>query len=115
MTIRYVLLELGTDYNDETYSIGGDDAKILKDSYATAEEAQASLKKQLRVSLKDFDLRDFEEYYSGPLKRGYLEEVYNDEWHYGATWEEFIEWCEKANLDWYREAPKLLQVFEIEV
>lgn len=114
MTTRFVIMEMGVDYDDERYSIGGDGAKVLKNSYETVEEAKKELKNQLRKRLSGFDLHDFNEDGSH-LVREYLKEKYDDEWHWGAKWEEFISWCDEANLNWYTEAPQLLQVFEIEV
>ncbi len=115
---RYVLLHPGVDYNDETYTVGGEGAKVLEKSYATKEEAQAAIKNELIALLRSHHLHDFLNYTSPlPLMKAFAEDVYDTDdlgWDEG-SWEEFIDWCEANNLRWMSEAPELLQIFEIEV
>lgn len=113
--MRYAILYVGTEYNDEGYDVGGDDAKIYAQTYATKQEAQEGLKEHYRELLSDFDLTDFSQYSYSTGIEGYLKTFHGSEWHYGVKWTEYIDYKEKVGEDWMKDVPPLLKISEIEV
>lgn len=113
MTKMYVIVEAGTEYNDEGYDVGGGNTSVKDIAYRTKEAAEEAARGILKETLSEFKLGDFYEYYDYRDVDSYCSE--RDIHRFDAEWSEFIEYAEENNINWERSAPPLVKVHEIEV
>lgn len=111
---RYIILNQGTEYNDSTYDIGGD-ASVVKNAFQTKEDALKEASVKLLTELNGFRIYDFEQYPDWRIRERFERETRGGNRAWDAKWSEFVEWCVNNDIDWKRQAPPLLQVFEIEI
>lgn len=127
----YVIFTPGVDYNDETHSIGGEYAAVIKNGYIHLADARAAVREKLRADLKHYMLGDFSEDGSGYNNalnlmaewRNIPVESVNYKWGtyhryphelmYNITWLEFIEEAEKRDVEWITLVPELYQIVEV--
>jgi hypothetical protein len=133
MTTLYVIFNYGTDYNDETHTIGGENAQVLNKGYNSLEDAKAGLRLQLKDSLKNFTLSDFGYECEYEYAEAYewlknLLGLAEHDHHYCSYsyrdivgcntqhgWNAFIAWCEANDVEWLDKVPQLLCIQEINV
>lgn len=107
---------VGTEYNDEGYNVGGDDARVLKKTYSSEAEAKAGLKGAFKEILSDFNTGDIDPYDQTRNVRDFLTSIGEDEYAWDVPWSKYIKWAEENGVNWLEDAPRnLLQISEIEV
>lgn len=134
----YLIFTPGLDYNDEYYSIGGDDARVEKNGFKTKEAAVAKVRELLKSDLSHHEFHSFSEdgsdceeamaLYAGWIgyepeiktysinyggrERHYTQTVYD--WDFRSTsWIDFIVEAEKREVEWVNLVPALYQIVEV--
>lgn len=123
----YVILDRGTDYNDEYYSIGGDNCKVEKHGFETIQAAREAVRSKLKDDLRHYEFYSFSEggygyeeafdLYSSWIDTEFENDRYghrNYDWDFLSTpWSKFVELAEKNGVEWIDKVPEIYTIVEV--
>lgn len=128
---KYIILYKGCDYNDEIYSIGGDDSRVEKIGFDNVDDAKSALKDKYKDIFRkrdgyrgaDYSYSVGEFSYDGDEAAWQLiddglfgDRFKEDKYGYrmGPHYHQLIDECEKQGINWIPYVPQLLEVIEVE-
>lgn len=113
----YVLLDANLEYNDQTFDWYGSVLGNKSNYYTSLEEARENAKKRLRADLGNFQIGDLDEWNWPDTEVVEKFLATHDIDHiglaHGASFGEFIAWCENYGIDWQKHVPQLVSIVEL--
>lgn len=111
----YVVGTIAMEYNDSTYDYA-EGITIDNNAYLDLEEAKAVAKVQLRNFFKSYlRIKELSDWSEDPSDYGFShwKAYHADGGEPNDNVSEYIEWCEKNNLEWANAVPQMVTVQEL--
>jgi len=113
--LKYVVVEQGTEYNDNWYDISGIRGVTPK-LFNSKIEAREYVENHILDVIGDRNVGSIDYYDSGEDCFRYLENAgYPDPgWNCGLSYREFVEWAKERGDNVLHLLPELFQIFEVD-